>query len=370
MLFNAARYTLGAAIAVTLSAGCGSGPQVVPTAFGPVGTTNQLAQTRPFVNPRPYDSLAMHDGILTGRGARGRSFMDRHAIGKPLLFVSDGNVEIYLQSGKNKLVGQIAGLPSLDLATDDAANLYSANLALSYSNVTIYAPPYTKGPKLTLQGGRENLGVAVSRQGTVAVMACTIPSGSQCGQGVIFYAVGSTTPCARVLVDPAAFSGGFGLGAFDHDGNLYVDGQNANTNAPAFAKIGGGCHPKKAKPLTVANAFAYAGSIKIDKSGRIVVLALTNSNTPVIYAYDAPKKGSLGSPVSTTPLANSGNLAGTFALRGTGRGLWAGVDGLTPSYASGASEYTYPSGGAPVKTVVGPVESVTYGVAVTPALVP
>ena len=72
--------------------------------------------------------------------------MDRGSVGKPLLFVSDvsGNVvDIYRQSGKNKMVGQISGLnlPG-GLATDAARNLY----VTTGSSVAVYAHPTPNPP--------------------------------------------------------------------------------------------------------------------------------------------------------------------------------------------------------------------------------
>ena len=169
--------------------------------------------------------------------------MDPRAAGKPLLFVANGNVDIYLQGGKNKMVGQITGASAIDLATDIAGDLYTVDFNFG---VRIYAPPYTNGPKLTFPAGRGPVGVAVSRQGTVAVETCTIPSGSQCGDGVLFYAAGSTTPCATVLVDASVFPNGLQYGAaFDDKENLYVGGGGS-----AFGKIDGGCNAKKTKTLT------------------------------------------------------------------------------------------------------------------------
>ena len=297
------------------------------------------------------------------------SFMDRRAVGKPLVFVSyGGTIDIFRQGGNNKLVGEISGPTGLDLATDAAGNLYSANQSFSSSSVTVYAPPYTSGPILTLPGG---IGVAVSRRGVVAVEGCTMP-GSQCGLGVQFYAAGSTTPCATVLVDQSIFSDGLSYASFDRKENLYIIGVSAGTFGPVYAKIDGGCNAKKAKMLTTANTIAFAGSIRVDSAGRIAILAATaDQNVLTIDTFDPPKGGSLGSPVSTSPLPGTvSNYSGAFAFQATGRGIWAGYGGVPPSNDWGASEFAYPAGGAPEKTVVDSSQAITYGVAVTPPLVP
>jgi hypothetical protein len=90
-----------------------------------------------------------------------------------------------------------------------------------------------------------------------------------------------------------------------------------------------------------------------------------------IDTYDPPKGSSLGSPVSTTPLPGPiSGYDGTFAFQASGLGFWAVNEALPPSFAGGASEYAYPAGGPPKKTIVGPPQSFAFGMAVTPALIP
>ncbi len=271
--------------------------------------------------------------------------MDPRAAGKPLLFVANSNVDIYLQGGKNKMVGQITGANAIDLATDIVGDLFAVDFNFG---VRIYAPPYTSGPKLTFPAGRGPVGVAVSRRGTVAVETCTIPSGSQCGSGVLFYAAGSATPCATVLVDPSSFSTGFVSAAFDRKENLYFDGGNSAYEL-SVSKIDGACNAKRARTLTINNTITAGGGINVNKAGRIAIFDASNKSAVVIDTYDQPKGGSLGSPVSTTPLTNSGNPYWTFAFRASGRGLWAPYEGVGQSYAPGTNEYVYPTGGAPKK---------------------
>ncbi len=361
--FNATGHALTASIALTMLSGCGGISQMAPAPLAQVGTGSSSTQQQDFQNGRLNSFLAMHGGIVSGHGVTTPSFMDPRAVGKPLLFVANNNVDIYLQGGKNKVVGQITGANAIDLATDLAGDLYAVDFNFG---VRIYAPPYTNGPKLTFPAGRGPVGVAVSRQGTVAVETCTIPSGSQCGDGVLFFAADSTTPCATVLANASVFPNGLQYGAaFDDKENLYVGGGGS-----VFGKIDGGCNAKKIKTLTITNTIAYSGGVRVDKADRIAILVETNENAVAIDTYDPPKGGSLGSPVSTTPLTNSGNPAGTFAFRASGRGLWAPYEGVGQSYEPGTSEYVYPAGGAPEKTVLGPPESVDYAVAVTPVLVP
>jgi hypothetical protein len=370
---NLRSYALSTSIALAALAGCGSGSQIAPTPLmQPAAASASIQRPPALQGSRGNGFLAMRARFVPGHATARPSFMDPKALGKPLVFVSyGGTIDIYLQGGKNKLVGQVTGPNGYDLATDTASNLYSANTSFSGSgNVTIYEPPYTKGPKLTLST-REPQEVAVSRQGTVAVGGCTIASGSQCGYGVVFYAPGSTTPCATVPLYPSPFTNGFFGIAFDRKGNLYVDSAGSGTEAPlTVGRIAGGCNAKKIKTFTTANAIAYAGDIKVDKAGRIAIVTATGtgSYTDAIDTYDPPNDGSLGSPVLTTPLTS--NVDGWFAFTASGRTLWASYSDVGPSYAPGASELAYPGTGTPEKTVVGTPDTYAYGVAVTPALIP
>jgi hypothetical protein len=373
-----ASFTLGASITLTALAGCGSS-QVTPAPLMQSSVGSSSMQEAAFQTGRLNGLRSMRGGIVPAQPAAGPSFMDRRAVGKPLVFVSydDGAIDIYLQGGKNKMVGQITeSIEAVsDLATDTAGNLYSITSPPSSSSVTVYAPPYTNGPKLTISTPNAYL-VAVSRQGTVAVAVCTIASGSQCGLGVQLYAAGSTTPCNTVLLYKSAFLTAAGM-AFDHKGNLYVPSYGSGSPAPLpVAEINGGCHAKKVKTFTTANSIANVGDIHVDKAGRLAILVAlgTYPYTFAIDAYDPPKNGSLGNPVSTTSLPGTFSSppfpSGYFAFLNSGRGLWAGYENVGPSYAGGAYELSYPAGGVPEKTITSDPGTFAYGVAVTPALVP
>ncbi len=170
----------------------------------------------------------------------------------------------------------------------------------------------------------------------------------------------------------SAFQTGAGA-AFDRKGNLYVNNGGSATDAPlTVGKIRGGCKAKKTETFTTANAIAYAGDLKVDKAGRIAIFVAlgTYPYTIAIDTYDPPKNGTLGNPVSTTSLPVTLNTtSGTFALQASGRGLWTGYYGA-PSYVGGAYKVAYPAGGTPQKTILGPSDAATDGVAVTPALTP
>ncbi len=352
-------------IALAMLAGCsgGSNSQMAPTPFAQIpGAAIQSAQQQVTPIGRLNGILGPHRAIVAGQQVTTPSFIDKRAVGKPLGFVSDvfGNaVNIFLQMGKHKIVGQITGLNGpWGLATDSAGNLYVVN-DLS-SNVAVYAPPYTGAPKLTLDDtGYGPQGVAVSPLGLVGVAACNVSSCASGSGSITIYAQNATSPCVT-LAAPATFAGVLNV-AFDDKGNLYVQGLGPHSTGGVLGEIKGGCNATKIRSLTTTNTLGYTDGIQVDKADRIAVL---DAQHEVMYTYNPPKKGSLGSPVSTTPVT-SGQFQSAFAF------LSSGHDFYTVAYpgSSGvAYEYDFPVGGTPEKTIA--VGGAPEGVAVTPPLVP
>jgi hypothetical protein len=294
--------------------------------------------------------------------------MDPGSVGKPLVFVADGLkniISIFLQAKSHKLVGQItfsgeyAGFLNA-IATDPAGNLYVPEAGASSGQVGIFAPPYTKGAKLTLQAGIYPNLISVSRSGLVAIETC---SASCASSGIWFYAPGSTTPCAEVAVTQPHFSYAVNL-AFDAAGDLYALGGYSNaSNQFVFTvgKIEGGCSATKIRVLTVSGVVGGT-DIHVDKVGQIAILDVSDSNT--LKTFNATKH-SLGSPVSTTPLTTSGFLYGAFAFAASGKDLYTGEEVSSEVFAD---KYDYPAGGAAVSTIEVTPPGAPYGIAVTPPL--
>ncbi len=293
----------------------------------------------------------------TGHPKMTRSFFRPDAKVKPLIFVSDqsGYVNIY-QQGDKKLVGQIFNLTAPQgMATDTAGNLYVTNgYFTSTETIEVYAPPYTGAPTLTLDDGGSSTNpnsVAVSLLGVVAVAN---------GNGsVVFYAKNSTTSCATIS-DPTKL-GAAAFDSFDDKGNLYVAGYSGS--ASVVVKLDGGCKANGMTLLTTTNTLSFARGIQVDKADRIAIL--DDGSPQVVYTYDPPKNGSLGSPISTAILKLISRRTNFFALAF----LASGRDFYTVNYNDVASEYDHPAGGKPDAVInlggIGP-----GGVAVTPPLVP
>ncbi|MBV9719352.1 MAG: hypothetical protein JOZ77_08530 [Candidatus Eremiobacteraeota bacterium] len=301
------------------------------------------------------DSLGQ---IASGaQGATTGSLLTASAKPKPLIFVSDerhNNVDIFLQSGGNHVVGRISGIyEPLRVATDRANNVYIAD---GNGNVSVFAPPYTGPPSLVLSGGYA-FGVAVSKNRLVAAVG--YPQGVP---SVTFFAKGASTPCATVT------SPGFSImnsDAFDGQGNLYIEGRDPS-NQTEIGEVTGGCNATAITPLTTANALIYSdGGIQVDKQGRIAILTDNSASSFVIYTYNPPVSGSLGNPVSTTILSHQKGPFG-FAFLASGAGVY--VAGFLESTVK---EYAYPGGGVAIRKLrIHGFRGLPSDVAVTPPLVP
>lgn len=352
------RPGLAAGVALTMLAGCAASDLQQPTPPGQMQAEAPSAGDQGLQNLRFARGPIPRSGITAMRAKGKRSFMDPSAVGKSLIFLSDGDatVNIYLKSGEHKQVGWITGLSvPTDLATDAARNLY-VSLGGGFSGTTelvVYAPPYTKKPTLTLALGEYPFGVAVSPQGVVAVTGCT--SSSCGGLGVTFYALGSSVPCATVVTYPQMNPG---YAAFDDKGNLYIDGNDASNNQ-VVGEIAGGCDATSMILLTTGNTIGLAAGVQVNQKGRIAILDASSS--AAIYTYLPPQNGSLGNPVSTTPLTSSPSAL-AFTFLASGRSIWvADANGR-------ASNYDYPNGGGSEQTIIG--SGYPSGIAVTPPLVP
>ena len=254
-------HVLTASAAATMLAGCaGENPQIGAALLA---TPNSSARVAPLLAKR--------------------SFFNTIANGRPLIFASDDShnvVDIYLQAKGNAMVGQIIGdlYGPVGLTTDRAGDVYIANNASG--TVTVFAPPYTNFPKLTLDDAANSpADVAVSARGLVAV--------ANFDSTVTFYRPHSTRPC--VTVEDPNF-GAVTHDAFDHAGNLYIDGSNGN--GFTVGEIQGGCNATTIEMLSTGNSIGIlAGGIRVDKHGRIAiedVIGLT------IYTYNRPTNGTLG----------------------------------------------------------------------------
>ncbi len=376
---NASSRTLTISATLAMLAACsGASSQLSPAAVGQIsGAATQSADQPALGKSRFINAiLAQRRSGVQVHGVTTPSFFSPAAKSKPLVFVSDSTanvVNIFLQRGANKMVGQITGLNfPVGLTIDAQRNLYVANA--SGSDVLVYAPSYTKAPKLTLDDtGELPVGVAVSPQGLVAVVnACAAPS---CPppyySSVTFYSKNATTPCATVS-DPSKIPFMGGGGAFDDKGNFFTDGYN-NSSVALIGEITGGCNAKAIKLLTTGNTISVALEIRVDKADRIALLQGYDGHQE-IDAYRAPQSGSLGNPVVICPVTGipgepaEGSF--DFAFLTSGRDIYTVTSYEVSSQPGVLLEYGYPAGGTYEKIRALPAPEMPGGLALAPALLP
>lgn len=269
------------------------------------------------------------------------------------IFVSDAVnnvVNIYNKSGKQ--LAQLTGFSEPQgLATDAKGNLYVADTA--NSRIQIYAPPYTKTPKTLSDPGQYPAGVSVFNNGQFVAVSNIISTSGGAGS-VTVYKKGKAGP----TISNSSFARVYFL-SFDAKGNLFVDGSNSNGGVEvgeiANATKGG----KTFNTLTYNNSISFPGGVEVTTKGKI---AIDDQNAASIYTYNPPKKGSLGTPVATTPITGSGDAV-TFAFIQSNKDLWTADAVNTDS-----SEFAYPKGGSPLTSI--PVGGQPIGVAVVPAEIP
>lgn len=354
---------LSAYTALAILAGCsgGNSQMGMPLSGQLAGASSLLVQHDARLDPL-LTSILAKDRRAGNHTANAPSFMTLSAVGKPLLFVAtSGAVDIYLQRGKQKMVGQITGLAPSGIATDGDGNLYVANVDSSGAGaILVYAPPYTGSPTLTLDdSGYLPQGVAVSSNGTVGVANIANASFGYNTGNVVIFAQHSTMPCATVT--NSAYAYGF-YAAFDGKGNLFVTGENASGGI-VLGEITGGCDAKKMRILTATPSTGLLFGIQVEKAGRVAILAEGGSTYDDLDVFNAPKHGALGTPVSIVELVTPAYPM-DFAFSASNHDVYTAEQG------SGglANTFDFPTGGMFKKTIT--VGGAPEGVAVTPPSIP
>lgn len=290
---------------------------------------------------------------------------------RAVAFLSDWNNDVVyvIDSQGNVTTLSAIGGPE-GLAVDAQHNLYVVNDA--YSEVQIYAPPYNAGFTVLSNAGIRPVGVAVDRNGDVAVTS-TGSATSGIG-GVAFYAKGSTTP-TNVIAANSKFAGDFYC-AFDAKGNLYLDSRNGSGPFEA-GEVVGGINGKSVTPLTTKNLVQYPGGMQVTSKGQIAILNQSaNGTAATVYTYDPPKHGSLGNPIATTGLISSYDAV-AFALTRQGE-IFTGDTYYAANRPRSnhqdqigqAQWFAYPSGGASSKNIRLNYNTTIVGAAVNPAEMP
>lgn len=306
-------------------------------------------------NPR---SVARPDVVAPGH-IYTHQFVDVKGIQEATtkIFVSDAVnnvVNIYNPAGKQ--LAQLTGFSEPQgLATDSKGNLYVADTA--NSRIQIYAPPYTKTPKSLSDSGQYPAGVSVKIVGKVTYVGVTNIISTSGGPG-------SVTIYKNGKAGAAISSSDFGrvyFDSFDAKGNLYIDGENGSTGAVEVGEIAAATGKGKTiKTLTTGNSIEFPGGVEVTTKGKI---AIDDQEGFAVYTYNAPVKGSLGSPIKTTALSGSGDPV-TYAFTSTNADLWT-----ADASDAASNEFAYPKGGSALHSI--PVTGgEPIGVAIVPAEVP
>jgi hypothetical protein len=269
----------------------------------------------------------------------------------PKIFVSDAvNNVVNIYNPAGKMLAQLTGFSEPQgLATDAKGNLYVADTV--NSRIQIYAPPYNKAPKSLSDPGQYPAGVAVLNNGEFIAVTNIIDTNGGPGSVLLY----KNHKAGKVILS-SSFARVY-FGGFDKVGNFYLDGSDANGSVVLAHIVKLTTGGKTIKTLTSNQAIQFPGGVQVTTGGKI---AIDDQLAASIFTFNAPKNGSLGTPIKTTPLTGSGDAV-TFAFTATDKDLWT-----ADAANADSAEFAYPKGGSPLKTI--PVSGgQPIGVAVVPA---
>lgn len=260
-------------------------------------------------------------------------------------------VDIFNDAGV--MLGQLTGfIEPQGMASDRQGNLYVADTV--NNRIQVYAAGFTNPPTTWSDPGQYPAGVDVRNNGGFGAVTNIID---------INGGPGSITLYRNGVAVATVTNPNFGrvyFCAFDHDGNLYLDGTDVNgfvfVAVIAAANRGG----RTVQFLTTTNSISFPGGVQVNNNGTI---SIDDQINLAIYTYNPPSGGSLGSPVSTTSLGGSSDPV-TFAFKVHNHNLYTADAG-----DAAANEYPYPAGGSP-ENVISIPGSAPIGVAVIPTQMP
>jgi len=273
-----------------------------------------------------------------------------------VIFTSDYDEDaVWWFNTKGKELGSItSGLSNPQgLATDSKNNLYVANTGAS--TYLVYAKPYTKSPKTVSVSGYYPVGISQFNNGQYVAVANIFATSGSNGAISLF----KSGKLVATITDSDFFY--YYFCAFDKTGNLFFDGRSSSGSVVVGEIAGAGKGKTTAVTLTTSNSIEFPGGVAVNTKNQILI---DDQEGFAVYTYNQPKKGSLGSPVETTPLTGAGDPV-NIALVSTDKDLWdADASTLT------VNEFAYPKGGSAIDTITPSGAGLLIGVAVTPAEVP
>ncbi|MGA2759072.1 MAG: hypothetical protein ABSF08_01970 [Candidatus Cybelea sp.] len=273
-------------------------------------------------------------GVSGATAPGAQSWIDPQATSHDLLYISDtGTSEVYVYSyPSDKLVGTLKDFrdPGGE-CVDKNGNVFIANTG--DEDILEYAHGGTK-PIATLKDpGYFPFGCSVDpTTGNLGVANNFASSGSGQGNVVIFTHArgkpkgGYTDPNINQML----------LCGYDDKGNLFVDGLTKGSGF-AFAELRSGS--TTLTDITLNQSIANPGGVQWDGKH----IAVGDQSTNVVYQFDV--SGKKGTKAGSTPLTGAAEVVQFWI---------AGSKLIGPDAGEGdAGIWTYPAGGAPLKTITG-----------------
>jgi hypothetical protein len=290
----------------------------------------------------------------TGTPVRSASFATVDAAAKAAIIASDAvgdTVDAFTTAGK--MTAQVTGFNEPQgISADKSGNIYIADTG--NSDIPVYSAGLKSLTTTLTDPGEYPADVDIFP--TTGVVAVTNILSTAFGAGsVSLYAKGATTPC--VTVANSTWLEEY-FGAFDKSGNFYVDGRDANGNF-LVGVVTGGCSATTITTLTIGNTISFPGGVQVTKKGDVAILDQLGYE---IYTYKPALKGSLGAPLTSTPLTGASDPV-SFAFNSSLKDVFTADAGLAEVLS-----YAFPAGGSPIKTISGLSQPI--GVVTTPVELP
>ncbi len=325
-------------------AGCG-GPQ------SPIGAPGTMPQSTAIathfdITSASGGSAPAGDASLRAEdrrdGPQNASWMEPDAGKRGLLYVTDVRTVTVYSYPQGKLEGQLKGFyVAVGECVDKKGDVFIADEG--YDKIFEYAHGGKKRLATLDSASRDPNSCAIDpTTGNLAVASLGGSSGS--------VAVYKNAHGKQTTYQDAAFKQ-YWLCGYDDRGNLFVDGQN-NQSDFVFAEL-----PKRAtklKIITLNQAIGWPGGVQWDGKH----IAVGDQNTPVLYRFSI--RGSRGRKVGTTSLGSGASVIDQFFI--DAKTL------IAPNQLVGSNSdvlfYKYPAGGTATKIITKAVRA-AHGVVVS-----
>ncbi|MBV9056465.1 MAG: hypothetical protein JO351_07485 [Candidatus Eremiobacteraeota bacterium] len=324
---------MGAALGVL--AACAGGSQssgAVSSSFAPLGVHGGL----PFAGRAPSPNFI--PGTPVRHRSHGKSWMAPREKPDNLLYIANSyaaTVDVYSWR-LLKQVGSLTGFSTpYTMCVDKAQDVYVADFG--NGNIVEYAHGGTSPIKTLTQTYGPAIGCSVDP--TSGNLAVSIFNGSGT---VLIYPNGSGTPTAYTANLTSVWPP-----SYDSSGNLFVEGYDNVSGAPALNELPAGS--STFSKITLPFSIVFPGCVAWD--GKYVAVGDQGVNT----IYQITVSGSTASLQGTTVLGGATDVFQFFVPKfGNGQVNPQGNRVVGADFgASAADKWLYPVGGVPTKTITG-----------------